>query len=353
MHCNPYNLLRRTFLVAAAAASVAAFPNAAFANGNVTKADGTQVCTAFDTISLGVGGIVINGCTTGTTTLTGSPGTFTVAATTQQMSLNQFSANNFVITRSGGSTGAATVTFDRAGGCGPGPLTGDSVAFADGQLTANAAINTPNNDATCTVTLKTASAGTVGSPAMAYVLVGAGAGVPGTPPPPPPAAGGCPTPPADAYVNIPIRLYGNDLPYMKSGQIGYTTLPTFASMGGAAGSAQVRTGITTGSANGTVEISINKCPGVIDTTGAYNGGATGGKCYKSVPTDGSLHWQTWFEVPGANPAATDSLATSQGICEAYASKGPWYVNIRYNFDVPAYPAQANNLLQYQWDAYTP
>lgn len=381
MSLNPYNLLRRTFLVAAAAATIAALPNIAFA-GNVTKSDGTALCTSFDSISLGPNGLVINNCsasTTPTPTPTppppatgGAAGTFTIAAlSSSALAWNTGPVAAFTITRSGGTTGPVTVNFYRDGGCGPIPLQ-DSVGFADGQTSANVTVKTPNNDATCTFTLNGIAAGAgstatsppvLGSVVMAYVLVGAGAGIPtgatNPPPPPPPPVPGtgafnCPATPADANANFPILYGGNSFNYLKSGQIGYSTLPLMSSWGAApqSESANIAVAISTASPpSGTVEVSINHCPGVIDATGAYTQGVTGGKCYISFAMDQSVHNLPWFEhVGNGGAAATDAMANSYGVCEAYTTNGPWYVNVRYNYTAAGVYDMA---LQWSWGYFNP
>lgn len=369
MHRNPYNLLRRTFWVVAALAAVAAIPGQALA-GNVTKSDGTLVCSAFDSISLGPSGLVVNNCSTSTTTTStaGPAGTFTISVATQKMAWNTLSNNNFTITRSGGTTGPVTVTFNRDGGCGPAPLTGDSVTFTDAQTTAYAAINTPNNDATCTITLTGATAGSgstatsapaLGTAYRAYVLVGAGAGVPSWATVTTGGGGGstsafnCPTTPSDANGNFPVLYGGNSFNWLKPGQIGYTTLPLMSSWGAApqSESANIAGAISTGSpSSGTVEVSINHCPGVIDTNGTYTQGVTGGKCYLSFAMDASVHNLPWFEKVGTGgAAATDAMANQYSICEAYATNGPWYVNVRYNFT----GTSADMAWQWNWGYYNP
>jgi len=245
------------------------------------------------------------------------------------------------------------VTFSRVGGqCGPAPLDNDVVTFADGQTTANITLRTPNNNATCTVTLNSVVAGAgstatsapaLGSPSSACLLVGAG-GVPGctqTPAPPAPGGGGafnCPAIPADATSAFSLTFGGglNGSLGLKSQQIGYTTLPPFSS-GSMGGNEAAKVAVVLGTnspSSGTVEVSINHCPGVIDTAGQYVQGTNAGSCYKSFPIDQNEHDQFWFEAVGrGGAAATDAMAKTYSVCEAYATNGPWYVNVRYNYTV--------------------
>jgi hypothetical protein len=374
MSFNPYNLLRRTFLVVAAAAAIASTP--ALAQQIKKSEDGTVLCGAYTGIAVAPnGGIAITGCG-GSTTPAGTPaGTFTIsAANTTALPWNVTSpstgvAATFTVTRSNGTSGPVTLPFTRDGGCGPLPLQ-DSVAFTDGQTTATLTVRTPNNDATCTFTLGNPTAGSgstassapvLGTAYRAYVLVGVGAGVPSwattTPPPPPTGAFNCPTPdPINTTSNFSLTYGGglNGSLSMNSGQIGYTALPAFSSSGGPAQGESGKIGVNIGTnspKSGTVEVSINHCPGVIDTAGAYVQGTTGGKCYQSFPIDQSEHDQFWFEAISPRGATTmDTWANAYSICEAYSSNGPWYVNVRYNFP----DGGAHNMVwQWQFGYYNP
>jgi hypothetical protein len=350
MPCQLNHLLRRTFLGVAALAAVISIPAHA---QQVMKTEGGVLCNSYTTISIApTGGIAVTGCSA-TAAGAGGAGTFSVAAT-GTLAMNITSTNTFTITRSNGTTGPVTVTFDRGGGCGPAPLTGDTVNFADAQATANVTVRTPNNDATCTVTLRNATAGSptaatsaplVGSPSLAYAFVGAGAGVPpgaGTAAPPPGSGGGgafnCPAIPADANASFSLTFGGglNGSLGLKSQQIGYTALPSFSSgsMGGNEAAKVAATIGTNAPSSGTVEVSINHCPGVIDTARQYVQGTNAGSCYKSFPVDQNEHDQFWFEAVGVGgAAATDAMANTYGVCEAYATNGPWYVNVRYTYTV--------------------
>jgi hypothetical protein len=203
---------------------------------------------------------------------------------------------------------------------------------------------------------------------MAYVLVGAGAGIPSgptqtTPPPvtPPPGTGAfnCPSLPTDGSVvaTLPI-IYGggiNGFMGLSSGQIAYGSLPALSTSGvpNTGPSGTIATAISTNSpTSGTVEVSISHCPGVIDTNGTYAQGMTGGKCYASFAIDQNVHNIYWFETPGQSGATgTDSFANqyaSYGIsvCEAYASNGPWYVSTRYTF-----PGGGIHNMAWQWQLW--
>ena len=362
MSCTPYNLLRRTFLVVAACAAIASTP--ALAQQVKKSEDGSVLCSTYTGIQVQPsGGIAITGCS-GTvvqpppTGAAAPDGTFTVNGASQ-IDASKTAYLWYSVSRSGslgGSSSAASITMTATGGCSVPP---SAMQFAAGSgdtyqaFTVVAPTDSTGKiyNTTCTITIQqqnpalTLGNGGTGS-IQVQVINGTGTA---------PGSGGgtvagCPAIPVDAVANFPIHFGGNDLNWLNSGQIGYAPLPTFASWGGGGASAKLITGITTGSLDGTVEMSINKCPGVIDTTGAYKGGATGGNCYKKITVDASLHWLTWFEAPGINPSATDAEANQFGICEAYASNGPWYVNVRYN---TTSGARADYLWQYNWDSYAP
>lgn len=367
MNPHPYNLLRRTLAVLATIAGFASIPVHAQATstGSMStnpKADGTgtptKVCDTWTSLTLTPSGLQVNGCNAAPSGAVAASGTFTLNGAAQiDAAQNQYLW--YTVSRSGSSTaGAVTLSLTSDGGC---TLSPASVSFTDGSSgSANVqyfGVIAPKDatgkiyNTTCNVaiTQQSPALSLANSPLAVQVINGPGT-VPGSGTGTP---AGCPAIPTGSYANFPIHFQGSDFPYMSSGQIGYTTLPTYSQLSGGAAigsSADVATAITTGSTNGTVEISINKCPGVIDKTGQYAGGATGGKCYKSIQADQSAHWLTWFEFPGTDPTATDNLATTYGICEAYASKGPWYVNIRYTF---AGTGTTNYAFQYQWDSFTP
>jgi len=360
------SLLRRTFMGVAALAAVIPVPSS---QAGQVKSSGsnTVLCGSFTGLSVTPGGdISIDGCSASAPTGTGA-GTFSLASNGVALPWNYTSTNSFTVSRSGGATGPVNVAFHRNGGCGPLPLS-DTLVFADGVTSANIQIKTPNNDTTCKVTLDSATAGTgstatsaptlgtavatVASSSTATISVDPGSGGGGG------GGGGafnCPAKPSDANPNLTLNYGGGTegFLWLSSGQIGYTTLPLFSKYGGTpqSGSTNVAVAITTGSpTQGTVEISINHCQGVIDTTGQYVQGTTGGKCYGSFPIDQSVRTLPWFETVGSGAAAADAMANLYGICEAYATNGPWYVNVRYNFPDGGTRDMA---WQLNWGYYTP
>jgi hypothetical protein len=129
---------------------------------------------------------------------------------------------------------------------------------------------------------------------------------------------GCPAPPSDMQL-FALTLSGADRVNMPSGRIGSMVLPVMETRGGSGRLILAET--TLSPRAGTVEISIGKCPGVIDTTA--------GACYLSS-TNITFMKMDWLEVPiwGAN---TDTIAAAYGLCKAYASDGAHYVNMRYSY----------------------
>jgi len=349
MNFQPNILLRRTFLPAAAILVAAvAFPTHA---GGIKKSeDNAILCSSFATANVTPdGGISITGCTGTSAPSVGPAGTFNITSNGVPLPWNYSSANTFTVARTGGSTGPVTVNFKRTGGCGPLPLT-DAATFTDGVTSANLPIKTPNNETTCKITLLSVTRnGDTTATADPVLGTSQSATVAGSSTATPPGSGGgggggafnCPAKTADANGNLPI-LYGggiNGFLGLSSGQIGYGALPSFSSSGGApqSPSGKIAMAITTNSpTSGTVDVSISHCPGVIDTTGQYAQGITGGKCYAQFPIDQSEHDIYWFEVPGSSLAATNALADQYAgfgisLCEAFASNGPWYITVKYNF----------------------
>jgi hypothetical protein len=355
-----HHLLRRTFLGVAALAAVASVSAQA---QSVTKSEGGTLCNSYSDIRITpLGGISISGCSAATTTA-GPAGTVSIASTGIALPWNITSDNTFTISRTGGSTGAVTVNFQRGGGCGPLPLT-DSVVIPNGAASTTASIRTPNNDTTCKITLTgvtgdgTATAPPTLGAAVATVAASSTAPQPGNPGGGGGTGGGgqfnCPTIPRDANAGLPIKFGGGIDGFLglSSGQIGYGALPLLSSSGGAAQgpSGKLAMAITTNSpTSGTVDISISHCPGVIDTNGTYAQGTTGGKCYAQFPIDQNERDIYWFEIPGRNGnAATDTLANLYAgygisLCEAYASNGPWYVTVKYTF-----PDGGIHNMAFQW-----
>jgi hypothetical protein len=314
---TPYtpNFLRRT-AVAFAAVAVSTISLSVSAQTNaLRKSTGETVCT-YSTLTVAPnGGITV---TCDATVIPGAPGVFSLSG--PSANLPQTGQGTMTIARSNGSTGAATVNYTISGGCGP--LSG-AVAFADGALTGTYVIRTPGYDTICSSSLTSATVGSVGSPSTVNVGVGAAVVSPPTPPTPPtpPVQPGCPTPPSDV-LDFELKLSGADRLIMASGRIAAAILPAVRAAGGVSPSGKIVFGESTISPRAaTVEFSVTKCRGVIDTNAGF--------CYlrSSNPT---FMRRDWIEEPIWG-ATTDATANAYELCKAYLTGGPWYVNVRYTY----------------------
>lgn len=323
MLTSTYNLLRRTFVICSAVAA-AAFSTGALAQYTcsfpATAPNGsfTISCTTSSTSTGGTGG------TGGTTT---SGGNFALTGST---SITAGSSGNVTVTRSGGTTGAYNVSVSSSPSnvcSGAGTL-----AFADGASAAtsgNVVSITGISAGTCTVTVSlsapngnipTTPATTSGSP-LSITIAGAST----APPPPPPPSSGCPALPSN-YTDVsgPTAYGVNSTIRLASGTIGGFALPLTTANHN---SATMQVGENVVSPNGgiVIELSINKCKGVIDPNS--------GSCYlrSSIATALSIQWAG---KNSANyPAATlDAI----GFCPAFESQGQWFMNVRYTYSACNY-----------------
>lgn len=280
-----------------------------------------NTCT-YSGITVDANGGMVVACT-GSPAPDQSAGTFNIVSNGFALTWNTTSNTTFTITRSNGSTGGVTVSFTRSGGCGPSPLQ-DTAAFANGVTSLNVPVATPNNSTTCKFTLTgvTATDATATSPPVLGTDTVATVPVNWIP------VGGCPAP-ANA-VPVQINAFGVDRVTLASGKIGYMTLPSNVSslLGTTTKSAKVVIAdATTSPSAATREVWISHCPGVYDAS-VLN---PPGRCFASDTDGGAVLALNWFQGPGADPSATDAMATAYNICEAYASKGPWYVNVRWTY----------------------
>lgn len=74
----------------------------------------------------------------------------------------------------------------------------------------------------------------------------------------------------------------------------------------------------------TIEISVNRCPGVVDTD-------TSSFC-NLRSTNGSYNAITYFQRPYQTINSAQS-ATQYGYCWAPEALGPWYINARWTYSV--------------------
>jgi hypothetical protein len=376
MQSQTHNFLRRT---AAALAAVAGFTlistlDAQAAAGTVSLSTGASC--AYSGIALGPdGGLTV---TCSGTTVTPPPagptlaGTFTIyGSDTLDGTKNEYLW--YSVARSGSSTdGGGAVALTATGGC---TLSPSSVTFADksgdGSYQVFGVVAPKDSTGkiyptTCVVSItQQTPALSLGNASGKSISVTGPGTVPGSPiggPTTTPPAG-CPAIPSDA-INLAnstatnINYGGNSFVYMKSGIIGYTPLPaplsSYMAFPGQYGSAKVQIMQTSASPrDGSYEISIGRCPGVIDSSGSgSSAGNTGGTCYRSSPTMPAIVSLSWFEAPGSSTAGTDAQANAWAMCEAYASKGPWYVNVRYNYTSCAY-GTCDYVLNWNWDSVMP
>lgn len=315
------SLLRRTF-AALAAAAVLGTASDAHAQGKVklTGASGKDEC-AYSSMSITPDGSVTVQCS-GTTTPPPPPpppATETYVMSTASINASPYTVVEFAVTRSGpqGTTfGAITVNFTYSGaGC---AITGTYlVAFAAGQM--SSPIQAPvSAGGTCAATLVApASPAALGTPSTTTITVGTG-----TNPPPPPVSSNCPTGFATPENMISASLLGLGNPLIamqKSGQLLSIPLPNMQGLK----SGQITFGETSTAATPqpvTLEISINKCPGLIDTSPSSCNLRSTMSTYNSI---------TWFAKPYS--IITDApSADRNGYCWG-GDPDKYYVNARWTY----------------------
>jgi len=381
-------LLRRTFMAALAMAAVAAAPTS-YATQIKKAEDNSVLCTSYSNMTVGNDGtLAIAGCITGTSA-GGPAGAFDFQLNTTlypNAALTLYPAdytNLLTIVRSGGTTGGVTVNFTRSGGCGPVPLN-DSVSFASGVTSVAVDIRTPNNNTTCKATITgvtgdgTATAApTIGTTMPVATMTvsptgtapqvtggGGGGGGGGT-------VAGCPAPDPNGK---PVSINAFDvIRYTQPpGAIYWAPLPSPSDLQaklGTGSAARLIFADATNSPSTTTnqvvkEIWISRCPGVFDTNPNDMGyvdqsltDANHGRCYVSDTMTGDVNTLDWFSAPGADPATTDSTADAVGVCEAYASKGQWYINMRWTYDASTCPWMSSGGCgftgQWNYSGYSP
>ncbi|MGE5096941.1 MAG: hypothetical protein ACM3SO_17530 [Betaproteobacteria bacterium] len=214
------------------------------------------------------------------------------------------------IVRSGSTSGSYDVYYTIDGeGCN-GSFTAGPVTFGGGDTSKT--ISVPlRARGTCTVWLVPSSV--IGSLRVMSITV-----VPVVP--------GCPAPANDV---VPARLAGMGTPLLqrqKSGQVLFMDLPAIPS--GASG--QVAFGESAGGAYTpqpvTLEISISRCPAVIDTD--Y------GNFCNLKSTNGNYNAIQWLFKP-TGPIVDAASANQRGLCWA-GDQGPYYVNARWTYTACAF-----------------
>lgn len=337
---TPYqlSLLRRTF-AALAVATIAFTASDALAQGKVKLSGGNKndECS-YSSMSITPDGSVTVQCS-GTVQQPTDPAAETFAMSTGAISASANSVATFSVVRSGGSGAAfaaTTVQFSYSGsGC---AITGTyPVAFAAGQMTSGIAAPL-GGSGTCTAALITPpSPGVLGSPSSTVIsLPGPGPG---------PVPNGCPAAP-QGMLTASFAGLGNPLLQMQgSGQIVAINLPN---MGGAT-SGQVTFGESAGGAYTpqpvTLEVSIGKCPGVIDTD-------LNNRC-NTRSTNGNYNSITWLTKAASTRGGTidATTANSNGLCWA-GDNSSYYVNARWTYSNCAFGAQVCGFaIQYNIGGY--
>ena len=166
----------------------------------------------------------------------------------------------------------------------------------------------------------------------------------GTTNPPPPVPAGCPAVPQN-MLTAGLTGMGNPLFQMQaSGQIVSIPLPSVSG-----GSGQLGFGESAGGAYTpqpvTLEVSINKCPGVIDTN--YTN-----RC-NIRNTNGNYNSITWLtrSYSGRGGTIDASTADASGLCWA-GDSGTYYINARWAYASCAFGAQVCGFsIQYNLGGY--
>ena len=313
---NQLSLLRRTLAAIAAAAFVFGASDAA-AQGNKIKLNGGTKADECEFSSMSItpsGGVTVqcSGSTTPTQPTNGEVFSFNVAS----LNAAANSVASWTATRTGpaGSAFAQTViNFQYSGtGCG---ITGVyPITFLAGQTTVP--IQGPTaGSGTCTASLLAPPApASLGSPSTIVITL------PGSQPPDGNLPPGCPAVPQN-MLQASFPGLGNPILQMQaSGQIVSIPLPSVASSG------QVSFGESPTASSPqpvTLEISINRCPGVIDTD-------TSNRC-NIRSTNGNYNSLTWLTKPYQSRGGTiDATSANQnGLC--WTGTEARYVNARWAY----------------------
>lgn len=321
---NQLSLLRRTFAVLVAAAAFGAMSDAN-AQAKVKLNGGSKLdeCT-YSSMSITPDGGVLVQCS-GTTTEPPPPPpppppVETYAMGSSAMTAPANSTATVPVGRAGptGSVFAAATMYYWYTGNGCQWSDVGAVTFAAGQTSATISAPVTAEGTTCTVNLATpASPAVLGSPSTTVITVTA----PSAPPPPPPPSN-CPT----GFV-MPVDMVSSSLPGLgnpifamqKSGQVISIPLPNLNGLNtGQITFGESPTAVTPQPV--TIEISINKCPGLIDS---------GPSSCNLRSTQGSYNSITWFAK--AYSIITDATSANQrGYCWA-GDADQYYVNARWTY----------------------
>jgi hypothetical protein len=325
---SPYqlSLLRRTFAAIAAASSLFAVHDVA-AQGTVTLTGASGSSCTYSSMSVTPNGNVAVQCSTVITPPPpdpATPGSFSFDSAGSTVAPGAAPTKpKLKVVRSGGSKGAFRLSISPYGAaCWGQP---DTVDVLDGSASLDIEVTLGNlADTFCEYTITavsptgTTTGATLGTTKTTRLSVGSTG----------PAPSNCPATPTN-MINASFVGKGNPLLQMQgAGQIVAIKMPDMAPRG----SGQVTFGESAGGAYTpqpvTIEISINKCPGVIDTdyTSACNLRNTNGH-YNSI---------TWLTKP--YDILNETTANRYGLCWTPVGT-QYYVNARWSYTSCAFGAQ--------------
>ena len=346
---SPYqlSLLRRTF-AAMAIAAIAFTASDTLAAGNTVKLNGgnkNDECT-FSSMSITPDGGVTVQCS-GTSQPPPDPnpidntipGVFVMASAT--MNASPGSTAQVTVTRTLGGLPFTLYYWYTGPGCGWSHV--GAVNFLGGALSATIPALVGASGTTCTVNLgQPAAPASLGSQTTTTISV-TGTVINN---PPPVTNPNCPTgyaPPQDALAASFAGL-GNPLLQMQaSGQVVSIPLPSMTSSG------QVTFGESAGGAYTpqpvTLEVSVNKCPGLIETDYAN-------RC-NIRSTNGNYNSITWLAkaYQGRGGTIDASTASQNGLCWG-GDPTQYYINARWSYASCAFGAQVCGFaIQYNLGGY--
>jgi hypothetical protein len=317
-----YKLLRRTaILIGAASALVLGLPAAAQGTATLVGASGTT-CT-YSQMTVQPNGNISISCnnTSGNPTVgLSGPSTLTVGGP----------AGTYQITRNG-DTAAITVNYSvTGGGCVNVPST--AVAIGASATSGSFTVSPGTLAGSCIVAI-TPPATYVANPST--VAVNVSGSVSGPPPP-----SGCPTPQA-GYQLQTLGWSPNPLELrLDSGVIASFPIP-------APNTSKVSVRMTQGQqqmspGDGISEMSISKCPGVIDTTNT--------SCYSKTQNGNNYTVSPDAFTKGVYSFTSQTTLAYRG-CWAPASEGQWYVNVRWTYANSCYGLACGYSMQWLPGAY--
>jgi hypothetical protein len=314
------NLLRRTFLFASVALALAFAVPATAQTVTLSGASGNScIYTAMTVLPNGSVSV-----TCGTST---SPGTanFSVFAP-QTIAISTTGNVSTLVSRTGGTgLGALDVAYTVTGsGC---TNTGGTLSFAEGGAAQPISITTTATPGQCVVSL-TPPQGQTANPAQANINVVD-----------PSQVTNCPTEPLNTINGTLVWAQAPNQLRMSSGQI--ASFPLAAPlMDGKSSIAFTQGQQAATPASVTTELSISKCPGVIDTSVA--------QCYQKNSFV-NYNQITAYTKPIYTWNSQATLGTRG--CWAPASEGPWYVNVRWTYPSCPFPTGCGFSVQWTQGPY--